>query len=465
MQMDSASGVLLLEEPARRDPRHEAKVERIARQLRQRTSKRPVSFKKKTPPHQVPKRYDSRRGDEKIDLSDLDQILEIDPVGMTCTAEPAVTFEEVVRATWRHGLVPIIVPEHKTITLGGAVAGCSIESMSFRDGGFHDTCLEYEIITAKGDVLRCSPDENPLVFQMIHGSFGTLGVLSKLKFKLIRAAPYVHVTYETYTTLEAFQQAIWGYFTRQDADYLDGQIFSPTKHVLCVGRFAERAPYVSRYDWLKAYCESIPRRAEDYLTLYDYLYRYDRGVTHVTPRSLVGRALFGKLVHSDSVLRAADRFHRFLPAKSPPVIVDVFIPFSRSAEFMDWYHREMHFYPVWCVPYRRVRDYEWQTPRWWSGVKDPLFLDLAIYGLKQQPGRNLYKEFEDELQRVNGTKTLISYNYYDEQTFWSIWNKETWQAVKQLTDPDNIFRDLYTKTCRAALGLKEQTPDSGGTVH
>ncbi|WP_239014241.1 FAD-binding protein [Archangium violaceum] len=134
MQMDSAPDVLLPEVPARRDSRHEAKVERIARQLRQRKSTRPVSFKKKTPPHQVPKRYDQRRGDEKIDLSDLDQILEIDPVAMTCTAEPAVTFEEVVRATWRYGLVPIIIPEHKTITLGGAVAGCSIESMSFRNG-------------------------------------------------------------------------------------------------------------------------------------------------------------------------------------------------------------------------------------------------------------------------------------------------------------------------------------------
>lgn len=438
----------------RHEERHKAKVDRIARQLRQRTSTRPASFKKKTPPHQVPKHGDLRRGDDKIDLSDLDEILEINPVTLTCTVEPAVTFDEVVQATLRHGLVPIIVPEHKTISLGGAVAGCSIESMSFKHGGFHDTCLEYEIITAKGDVLRCSPGENPLVFQMIHGSFGTLGVLSRLRFRLVRAAPYVHVTYETYDTLEAFQQAIFRHYIAQDVDYLDGQIFSATKHVLCLGRFTEEAPYTSRYDWLKAYCESIPVRQEDSLTTYDYLFRYDRGVTHVSPSSLVGRALFGKLVHSDSMLRAAHRFHRFLPKQNPSVIVDVFIPFSRTAEFMDWYHQEVRHYPVWGVPYKRVHDYEWLTPQWWSGVKDPLFLDLAIYGLQQPPGRNIYKEFEDELLRVNGTKTLISYNYYDEQTFWSLWNRDTYQAVKRLTDPDNVFRDLYTKTCRAALGLE-----------
>ena len=54
--------------------------------------------------------------------------------------------------------MPIVVPELKTITIGGAVAGCSIESMSFVHGGFHDTCLEYEVITATGEVLTCTPD-------------------------------------------------------------------------------------------------------------------------------------------------------------------------------------------------------------------------------------------------------------------------------------------------------------------
>ncbi len=453
MRTESVTGGPRGDAPSRAESLHAAKVEAIARQLRRRKGSGPASFKKKSPPHSVPKRFDARRRDEKVDLGDLDQLLDIDTVGLTCTAEPAVTFDAVVRATLPHGLIPYIVPAHKTITLGGAIAGCSIESMSFRQGGFHDTCLEYEVITARGDVLRCSPREDPLLFQMMHGSFGTLGILSKVQFKLVRCAPYVRVTNETHTSLESFQQAIWHHFQDPGADYLDGQIFSPTKHVLCVGHFVDRAPYVHRYDWLTAYCESIPRRSEDYLTTYDYLFRYNRGVTHARPRNLLARALFGKLIHSDSVLRTANRFTQLLPKKDPPVIVDVFVPFSRAADFMDWYHRELRHYPLWCVPFRRTRDYEWLTPRWWSGMKDPLFLDLAVYGMKQPPGRNVYKELEDELQRVNGTKTLISYNYYDEETFWSVWNKETYQAVKRRTDPDNLFRDLYVKTCKAALGL------------
>ena len=74
-------------------------------------------------------------------MSALDRILALDLHARTCTAEPGVTFAELVRVTLDHGLVPVVVPELPTITLGGAVAGCSLESMSFAHGGFHDGCL------------------------------------------------------------------------------------------------------------------------------------------------------------------------------------------------------------------------------------------------------------------------------------------------------------------------------------
>jgi FAD/FMN-containing dehydrogenase len=175
-------------------PTHEQKMDRITEQLKERRSTRPVSLKKKAVSHEVPRLSDRRHLDEKIDLSDLNDILQIDTEKRICIAEPGVTFIGLVTATLKYSLVPIIVPELKTITLGGAVAGCSIESMSYKYGGFHDTCFEYEIITAQGDVLICTPhNENKLLFQMVHGTFGTLGIISKLKFKLIPSKPFVKV--------------------------------------------------------------------------------------------------------------------------------------------------------------------------------------------------------------------------------------------------------------------------------
>ncbi|HVY47008.1 MAG TPA: FAD-binding oxidoreductase [Minicystis sp.] len=436
--------------------RHARKIERIAAALRAHPGDRPVSLRKKAVSHQVPKRGDLRHSDPKIDVGDLDEILSIDPVARTCVAEPGVTFESLVRRTLPFGLVPIVVPELKTITIGGAVAGCSLESMSYRHGGFHDTCFEYEVLTATGEVMRCTPDgDDALLFQMMHGSFGTLGVLTKLAFRLVPAQPFVHVAYASYGTFGAYRDAIRRRADAQDVDFMDGIIHAPDHYVLSLGRFVERAPYTNRYDWMKVYYRSTAERDEDYLETYDYFYRYDNGVTNPTPRSAVARLLFGKFIHSAELLRLAEKLHRFLPEDRPQVTLDTFIPISRAEEFLAWYEKQIGYYPLWCVPYRRVHDYEWVTDEFWRTLDDDMFLDLAIYGMKQPPGRNVYREIEDELPRVHGIKTLISYNYYSEDEFWQTWNRPNYLAVKARTDPRGVFRDVYSKTCRAARGIED----------
>src|SRR3989339_1571943 len=189
LQPSTSAGAML-------DAKHARKVARVSEQLRRRNSTAPLSRLKRVVSHQVPKVHDKKHTDEKVDLLDFDEIIEIDPDRRICIAEPGVPFCELVDRTLPLGLVPIVVPELKTITIGGAVAGCSLQSMSYKYGGFHDTCLEYEIITANGEVLVCTPNnKNSLLFQMIHGTFGTLGIISKLKFKLVPAEKY-HESFE-----------------------------------------------------------------------------------------------------------------------------------------------------------------------------------------------------------------------------------------------------------------------------
>jgi len=432
--------------------RHADKVARIVAQLRAHDGSRPVSLHKKAVSHQVPKSGDLRHRDAKIDISDLTEILEIDPAKRICVAESGVTFVDLVAATLAHGLVPIVVPELKEITIGGAVAGCSIESMSFVHGGFHDTCLEYEVVAATGEVLTCTPDDNALVFQMLHGAFGTLGILTKLTFKLVPARPYVHLRYEKHATLEAYRTAIRGHFETRDVDFMDGIIHSRELYVLAVGNFVEHAPYTSDYSWMKVYYRSTAERDEDYLTTPDYFFRYDRGVTNVRPSSWLGRLLFGKLMTSSRWLKLGAKLHWALSKTKPTVTLDTFIPFSKIDAFMSWYERELDFFPLWVVPYRRVHDYEWLVDEFWQTLDDDLFLDVAIYGMKQTGERNTHRVIEEKLRELGGIKTLISHNYYPEAEFWQIFNRPNYDAVKKRTDPNNVFRDLYAKTCQAAMG-------------
>ena len=435
-------------------PTHEQKIDRITKHLKERRSTKPVSLKKKAVSHEVPKPGDRRYLDEKIDLSDLNEILHINIDKRICIAEPGVIFFDLVTATMKYNLVPIIVPELKTITIGGAVAGCSIESMSYKHGGFHDTCIEYEIITADGAVLICTPDnENNLLFQMVHGTFGTLGIISKLKFKLIPAKPFVKVTYEKYSNIEDYKSAIWGHYESKDVDFMDGIIHSPTEYVLSVADFVDEAPYTHNYDWMRIYYLSTKSRKNDYLKTRAYFFRYDKGVTNVHPKFFLGRLFFGKLINSTRTLKLVEKLRRLIPSDKIPVTVDVFIPFSKVSDFMEWYKREVKHFPLWCVPYRLVREYEWVSADFLNKIRDKLILDLAIYGMKKKRGKNYYKIIEDELMEIGGIKTLISNNYYSESDFWKIWNKENYDKVKGKTDPNNIFRGLYTKTCRTMMGL------------
>ena len=437
------------------EARHEAKVARIARQLRARPAGKPVSLRKKAVSHQVPKRGDLRRNDDKIDVSDLTEVLSIDREARLCVAESGVTFVDLVHATLAHGLVPVVVPELKTITLGGAVAGCSIESMSFVYGGFHDSCVAYEVITGRGEVLDVTPDgEHALVFQMMQNAFGTLGIVSKLTFRLVPAKKFVRLRHETYATLDAYLAAIRAHAEARDLDFMDGIIHSPSKYVLCGGTFVDAAPYTSDYTWLRVYWQSTGTRTEDYLATEDYFFRYDRGVTNVRPASWPGRLLFGKLLTSTQWLKLGDKLHWLLAQNNPTVTLDTFVPLSRVAEFLGWYERELEFYPLWAVPYRRVRDYEWLAPGFYAGLRDDMFLDIALYGMRQTGKRaGAHRRIERELMAVGGIKTLIAHNYYSEAEFWSIFNRGNYDAVKRITDPDNAFRDVYTKMCKTAMGI------------
>ena len=423
---------------------HEDKVKRIIKQLKEHSNTDPVSFKKKAVSHEVPKPEDKRHFDKKIDISDLNEILEIDPNSQICIAEPGVTFFDLVQKTLKYNLVPIIVPELKGITIGWAIAGCSIESMSFTHWWFHDTCIEYEVITAKGEVLTCTPwNDNKLIFQMIHGTFWTLWIISKLKFKLISAKDFVKVDYEKHNNLESYKESIRKHFQEKDIEFMDWIIHSPSELALSLWGFVERAPYTHNYDWMRVYYKSTKERKEDYLKTSDYFFRYDKGVTNVTPKSFLGRLIFWKFLWSTELLKIVNRLHLLIPSKKIPVTLDVFIPFSKLTEFMDWYEKEINFFPLRCVPYK-IRKYEWINADFINKTKDTLFIDIAIYGLKKNNEKNYYKIIEDKLMEIWWIKTIISNNYYQEPEFWKVWNKDNYDKVKAISDPDNIFRYLFT---------------------
>lgn len=113
------------------------------------------------------------------------------------------TYADLVAATLPYGLSPLVVPQLKTITLGGAVSGLGIESASFRNGLPHESVLEMDILTGAGDLLTASRTQHPDLFRAFPNSYGTLGYSTRLRIELEPVAPFVALRHIRFRSLPA----------------------------------------------------------------------------------------------------------------------------------------------------------------------------------------------------------------------------------------------------------------------
>ena len=115
-----------------------------------------------------------------LDVSGLTDVITVDAQARTADVAGMCTYDDLVVATLRYGLAPLVVPQLKTITLGGAVTGLGIESTSFRNGLPHESVLEMDILTGTGEVLTVSPTKHADLYRAFPNSYGTLGYAVRL---------------------------------------------------------------------------------------------------------------------------------------------------------------------------------------------------------------------------------------------------------------------------------------------
>jgi FAD/FMN-containing dehydrogenase len=440
------------------DADHERRVTDVVRQVQELAAARARAHVDKGGVHHVVPLAagDGRFAGRRVDVSALHHVLAVDAARRLCVAEPGVTFRALVDATLPHGLVPAIVPELEGITVGGAVAGCSVESASFRYGGFHDTCIEYELVSGTGEVLTCSPEREPLLFGMLHGSYGTLGILARATFRLVPAKPWVHVEYRRYAEPAAFHAAVLARCAAGDVDFIDGIVHAADHWTLCLGRFVDEAARTSSYRWLDVYYRSTRTRRDDVLTTPDYFFRYDteaHWLSRTVPplewkpvRLLLGRVFLGSsnMIRWSGVLAPLLRLRR-----RPDVVCDYFIPAARVPEFYEWYLRELRYFPLWVVPYRMAEAYPWIADEHRRRLAGDLYLDLAVYGMPNgDPTIDRSAQLEEKTWELGGIKTLISRNHYTKDRFWRIYHAPNYRQAKARLDPHALFSDLYEKLHR-----------------
>jgi len=385
------------------------------------------------------------------------------------------TYEHLVEATLPYGLIPMCVPQLRTITLGGAVTGMGIEAASYRQGAPHESVVEMDILTGTGEVLTVTgapEDPHRDLFYGFPNSYGSLGYALRIKIELEPVLPYVHLRHLHFATAAEFTAAIGAITTAgmhegARVDFIDGTVFSDSEHYLTLGEMVVDLPAgiaASDYTKEKIYYRSIQRLAEDYLTILDYLWRWDTDwfwcsrafgaqqplIRSLWPKSKLRSDAYWKFIALDQKYDVSGKINK---AQRKPqreaVVQDIEVPIEQLPNFLEFFHREIGIEPIWICPLHQ-RDphvrwplYEFDPDQmyvnvgFWSSVAMPV-------GIDKNSGF-VNRKIEEEVTRLDGRKSLYSTAFYDRETFWSIYGGSVYSTLKDRYDPQGRLLGLYEK--------------------
>ncbi|MBV8994475.1 MAG: FAD-binding oxidoreductase [Pseudonocardiales bacterium] len=443
---------------------HHAAVQRLEASYRAIPAGSPVRLAKRTSNLFRPR---ASTGTPGLDVSGLTGVLEVNPAHRTAEVAGMCTYEDLVAATLPHGLTPLVVPQLKTITLGGAVSGLGIEAASFRNGLPHESVLELDVLTGTGEIITAAPGDE--LFAGFPNSYGTLGYATRLRIELEPVRSHVALRHVRFDDLDELCAAVAQIMTTrqwdgEDVDYLDGVMFAPAESYLTMGRRTDSDGPGSDYTGMQIYYRSIQQRRRDVLTTHDYLWRWDTdwfwcsgglGAQHPVIRAWWPARLRRSDVYW-KIVALANRFdleNRFEVWRGRPrrerVIQDVEIPLERTAEFLRWFAQHVPIEPVWLCPLRLRGERSWPlyplepgrdyvNVGFWSSVA------IAPGGTDGDTNR----EIEHQVDALGGHKSLYSESFYSRAEFDARYGGEHYAVLKQRYDPDRRLLDLYAKAVR-----------------
>ena len=430
-------------------PPHAKKREALAAQLR--SANGPVALAKDTSNLFRDRAAGERR---RLDVRAFKDVIAVGEGWVD--AEGMIPYEDLVRECLAHGAMPAVVPQLKTITLGGAVAGVGIESSSHRYGLVHDGMLELDVLLGDGRVLACTPhNEHRDLFLGFPNSYGTLGYALRVRAKTIPVRPFVHLRHLRFTSFSELEKIL----ESRSEDFVDGTIFGPDKMFITLGRFTDSAPYASDYKFEKIYYRSIAEREEDYLTVADYIWRWDtdwfwcsKNVMaqnaffrrFVFGRNRLGSRTYTRIMRWNSRVGVTRKLERMLGLHSESVIQDVDIPLRNAPRFLDFYAKEIGLWPMWICPIGPQKHAFSLYP-----VGQEWYVNFGFWDVKRtrdkHPAGHFNRLIERKVAELGGIKSLYSDSFFERNEFAARYGGAEYALLKAKYDPAGVFPQLYDK--------------------
>ena len=409
-------------------------------------------------------RYRNKKNKEKINLNHFNKVIKIDKDNQTADVEGMTTFENFVDATLKHGFMPAVVPELKTITVGGVISGVGLESSSFRYGFVHETVIEMDILTGKGKIVTATKtNKYKDLFFGLPNTYGSMGYILRARVKLVRIKPYVKMTRMKFSDMNKFfselDRLTKKYKNNLSIGFIEAFCFSDKEFIISIGEFVGSAPYTSNYKFMNIYYKSMRKKKIDYLTIYDYIWRFDAdwiwcshnlGMENPVLRFILGKFLlkskaYWKIMNWNRKLGITKKLDRITQRINESIIQDVEITIDKAPLFLKWYLEEIKITPAMVGPTNVV---DKKNPFSFFRLNpNKMNINIGFYDSRRTDHEPGYynKAIERKAREFKAQKLLYSDSYYTEKEFWDIYDKKTYDKLKTKYDPNDTFKDLYEK--------------------
>lgn len=457
--------------------RHAAKLETVRAQiaaaggsfaLRKRTASNLFRY--------APRQRDASRA--RVDLGVFNEVIGLDAEARLLEVEGLATFEAIVDYTLPRGFVPLVTPELKHITLGGASVGIGIESTCHRFGFVHDMLVEAEVLLPDGRIVVATADnEYSDLFAALGNSYGTLGYILRAKIRLLPAKAYVRLDTEEYAEAAPFLDALRRAADDPTVDFVESLMYAgapergePDRLLAITSRF-EDAPEAGRAaeDILRkdVFYKLVSRPGTIWLTTKDYLFRYDPewfwNIPETWPYRLLRRFAPNALRHSGFYKRWLHLQEKWGIKQNDGkelLIQDWEVPWDKAEEMLIYAMRQVD---LSGKPWLSVVIRTPSAATLYPIRKGELYFNLGCYCrvFKSRPGsgsgaadaagaENYWatRLLDQKCLDLGGLKMLYSTSFMDERTFDALYNGAGQRALKAKYDPQGRFPTLYEKCVR-----------------
>jgi len=399
--------------------------------------------------------YKRDDGTRKLDLSYFNKPITINIEEGYVHVEGMMRMDKLVEYTLRYDRIPLVVPEFVSLTVGGLVSGVGLESSSFKYGLFHDSVTEYEVLTGNGGIVLANKDTNCDLFQGLPNSYGSIGYILSAKVRIRKALSFVRIQNVRFTDPSEFIGEIRAIERDEEYDFIDGTIFNAREMYLMKAKMIATKPRFTNSYSFDQYYKSVPKLEEDYLTIKDYLWRYDSNCFYLGADGGILdnkylRHYIKPFLSSDKLkLLSENKLVRKLvvSCRGEGIANDLSLPIDGFLDFLDWYDGEIGVFPVWICPYKTLRDTAFKKSGHYAVDFGVGFGVQKAFDDNHRIDKDYYRKKIDtkmyELKRVKG---LYSQTFLTKEQFWELYGpKEDYTALKSKWDAKNMLVSLDDK--------------------